>query len=90
MTNGGSGGDWPWPNSTLIGLAFIFRSEPKPLPPSLAFDTYDPKTAIGDSVSCVQHKIIVIAAMPTLEQHLAPDVLVGHKREERLQQLGSG
>ena len=85
IDGGGRGGDWPWPDSTIITLAFIFQSEPKPLAPSLHFQRYDYKVAIGDTIDCVEHRILVIAAMPTLEQHLAPDVLVEHKRKERLQ-----
>lgn len=87
ITGGGAGGDWPWPDSTIITLALIFQSEPTPLLSPLRFGCYNYKTAIGDTIDCPDHHILIIAAMPTLEQHLAPDVLVGHERKERLQQL---
>jgi len=86
-----SGGRMKWalPDSLVISLGFIFKSEPKALPHSLIFNHYDIKTADGDSIYCAEHLVVVCAAMPTLAQHMAPDVLVGHRREERLRELAN-
>jgi len=85
----GGKGDWPWPDSVVIALGFIFKSEPKALPSPLKFQHYNIKVADGDSIYCLEHRIAVFAAMPTLEQHVTPDVLAGHKREARLRELAN-
>ncbi len=85
ITHGVVSDQWIWPDTTVIFLGFIFQSEPEPLSPSLRFECYNYKIAMGDCISCAEHHIVVIAAMPSHEQHLAPDVLVEHKRKERLQ-----
>ena len=84
IIQGGSGCDWPRPNSIIISLGFIFQSEPAPLPLPLDFQGYDPKKGEGDSINCVEHRIVVFAAMPTLGQHLSETVLVGQRRRARM------
>ena len=87
IIGGANGGDWPWPDSTILMLSFIFRSEPAPLPASLSFESFDYKKGEGDSICCVQHHIVVFAARPALEEFRSESVCVAYKRKARIEEL---